>query len=392
MVRVPGLRQPIGAVQARERGESHRVSTPLELFFDLCFVVAVGQAGRELALAVGAGEVAHGLASYAAVFFAVWWPWMNYSWFATAFDPDDIPFRLATFVQIAGSLIIAAAVPRAFADHDFHLVVVGYVVLRLAFCSQWVRVYRDNPEFRGTAVRWGWGVFVIQLFWVLLQLVHDENDFDIGFAVLVAAEIAVPYWAGRAARMPFHPHHIAERYGLFTLIVLGETVSAATVAVQEATVAQQDLKELLALALGGLLIVFSAWWVYFAHEMGDLLARQLSPFLWGYGHYVVFAAAASIGAGMEVGAAWTTGHDHISARLAAASVTVPTAVFYLAVWLLQARFFKHGRAQALMPLTAAAVLLCTLAGGYAVVLAGSCCALGLIAGVYETRRADQTPE
>jgi len=392
MVRVPDLRQPIGAVQARQQGESHRVSTPLELFFDLCFVVAVGQAGRELALAVGSGQVMHGLASYVTVFFAVWWPWMSYSWFATAFDPDDIPFRLATFVQITGSLIIAAAVPRAFVNHDFHLTVIGYVVLRLAFCSQWVRVYRDNPPLRGTAARWGGGVFVIQVFWVLLQLVHDKVDFDIGFAVLVAAEFAVPYWAGRAGRIPFHPHHIAERYGLFTLIVLGETVSAATIAVQEATVAQEDLKELLGLAFGGLLIVFSAWWVYFAHEMGDLLARQLSPFLWGYGHYVVFAAAASIGAGMEVGAAWTTGKDHISAQLAAAAVTVPTAIYYLAVWLLQARYFKHGRAQALMPATAAAVLLCTAAGGYAVILAGLCCALALVAGVYEVRRADQTPE
>src|SRR6185312_7792653 len=123
-----------------------------------------------------------------------------------------------------------------------------------------------------------------------------------------------------------------------------------------------------------------------------LLARQLSPFLWGYGHYVIFAAAASIGAGLEVGAAWTTGDAHISARLAAAAVTMPTAVFYLAVWLLQARYFKHGRAQGLMPTTAAAVLLCTLAGGYAVVLAGLCCAASLVAGVSETRRTDQTPE
>lgn len=392
MVRVPGLRLPTGAVQARQRDESHRVSTPLELFFDLCFVVAVGQAGRELALSVGAGQVAHGLASYAAIFFAVWWPWMSYSWFATAFDPDDVPFRLATFVQITGSLIIAAAVPRAFEEHDFHLMVVGYVVLRLAFCSQWLRVYRDNPALRSTAARWGGGVVVIQVFWVLLQFVPGRIAFDFGFAVLAAGEVAVPYWAGQSGRIPFHPHHIAERYGLFTLIVLGETVAAATVAVQEATVTQENLRELFALALGGLLIVFSAWWVYFAHEIGDLLERRLSPFLWGYGHYVVFASAASIGAGMEVGAARTAGHDPVSARLAAASVTVPTAVFYLAVWVLQARYFKHGRAQALMPTTAAAVLVCTWAGGYAVILAGLLCAASLFAGMAWTRGADQTPE
>lgn len=389
MVRVPGLRRSTGAVPARPTDESHRVSTTLELFFDLCFVVAVGQAGRELAHAVGEGRIGHGLAAYAAVFFAVWWPWMNYSWFATAFDPDDIPFRLATFVQIAGSLIIAAAVPRAFEHQDFRTMVAGYIVLRLAFVSQWVRVHRDNAPLRGLAARWGGGVTLVQVLWVLLLFVHDPLWFRLGFGLLVLVEVLVPYWAGWAGRLPFHPHHIAERYGLFTLIVLGETVSASTVAVQEATVAHDDLKELIALALGGLLIVFCAWWVYFAHEMGDLLARQDSPFVWGYGHYVVFASAASIGAGMEVGAAWTTGADHIPARLAAAAVTVPTAVFYLAVWLLQARYFKHGRAQAVMPAVAAAVLLCTFAGGYAVVLAGICSALGVGAGV-AAQRAQET--
>ena len=381
-----------GAVGARDTAEDHRVSTPLELFFDLCFVVAVGQAGRELAHALGQGQVGHGLASYAAVFFAVWWPWMNYSWFASAFDPDDIPFRLATFGQIAGSLVIAAGVPRAFEHRDFVVEVVGYVVLRLAFASQWIRVYRDNPRLRTTAARWGGGVLCVQVLWVLLVLVHG-TAFQVGFAVLVAVEVLVPYWAGRAGRLPFHPHHIAERYGLFTLIVLGETVAAATIAVQEATTEHEDLSELLALALGALLIVFAAWWVYFAHEVGELLAVRLEPFLWGYGHYLVFGAAAAIGAGVEVAAAWTTGGEHVSARFAAGAVTVPAALFLVMTWALQARHFKRGWAQAILPATAAAVLLCTLAGGYAVILAGACCVVSVVIGEYARRggAADEHP-
>ena len=386
------LLRPKGAIGARETDEIHRVSTPLELFFDLCFVVAVSQAGRELAHAIGQDQVGHGLTSYAAVFFGVWWPWMNYSWFATAFDPDDIPFRLATFVQIAGSLVIAAGVPRAFEHRDYTVVVLGYVVVRLAFASQWIRVYRDNPELRVLAARWGGGVLGVQLLWVLLQWVHAATLYEVGFAVLVVVELLVPYWAGRAGTLPFHPHHISERYGLFTLIVLGETVSAATVAIQEAMSEQKDVKELVLLALGGLLIVFAAWWIYFAHEIADLLADRLSPFLWGYGHYVVFAAAASIGAGAEVAAAWTTGSEPISARLAAAAVTVPTAIFLLVVWALQARHFKSGVTQAIMPVTAAAVLLCTLAGGYAVFLAGICCVLAVIGGVYAQRLGSAGPE
>jgi low temperature requirement protein LtrA len=378
--------RPRGAVGARESDESHRVSTPLELFFDLCFVVAVGQAGRELAQAVGQGHIAHGLGSYATVFFAVWWPWVNYSWFASAFDPDDVPFRLATFVQIAGSLVIAAGVPRAFEHRDYAVAVIGYVVVRLAFASQWLRVYRDNPPLRGLALRWGGGVLAVQVLWVMLQVwVHSSTPFEVGFVVLGVVELLVPYWAGSAGQMPFHPHHIAERYGLFTLIVLGETVSAATVAIQEAMSVHEDGAELVLLAFGGLLIVFVAWWIYFAHEAADLLGERSAQFLWGYGHYLVFASAASIGAGAEVDAAWTTGSEPISARLAAAAITVPTAVFLVMVWALQARHFKSGWEQAIMPAAAAAVLLCTLAGGYAAFPAGLCCAAAVLLGLYAQR-------
>jgi low temperature requirement protein LtrA len=276
-------------------------------------------------------------------------------------------------------------VPRAIEHRDFAVVVVGYVIVRLSFASQWIRVYRDNPDLRGLAVRWGGGVLAVQVLWVLLQLVHASTAFDVLFGALVVVELLVPYWADRAGSLPFHPHHIAERYGLFTLIVLGETVSAATVAIQQAMSEHEELGQLVLLALGGLLIVFSAWWIYFAHEVGDLLGQRTSPYLWGYGHYVVFAAAASIGAGAEVVAAWTTGSEAISARLAAASVTVPTAVLLLMVWGLQARHFKSGLTQAIMPATAVAVLLCTFAGRYAVFLAGLCCAAAVVCGVYGER-------
>lgn len=381
-----------GAVGARAVDESNRVATPLELFFDLCFVVAVAQAGRGLASAIGHHQLGHGLASYAAVFFAIWWPWMNYSWFASAFDPDDIPFRLAAFTQIAGSLVIAAGVPKAFEHRDYATVVVGYVVVRLAFASQWIRVYRDNPPLRGTALRWGGGVLVVQMLWVLLQLLHGQA-YQIWFGVLTVLDVSVPVWAAKAAQIPFHPRHIAERYGSFTLIVLGETVSAATIAIQEATSVHEDIRELLGLALGGLLIVFVAWWIYFAHEVGELLRPDFSSFLWGYGHYVVFASAASIGAGIEVGAAWTTGDEPISATLAAAAVTVPAATFFIMVWLLQARHFTRGWARPVLPVTAAAVLLCTFAGGYAVILAGTCCAVTVVLGEISRRtgRAGREP-
>ena len=108
--------RPRGAVGARDAEEHHRVSTPLELFFDLCFVVAVGQAGRELAHAIGQGQLGHGVAAYATVFFAIWWAWMNYSWFATAFDSGRHPVpagHLRADRRVAGDRRRGAARLRA---------------------------------------------------------------------------------------------------------------------------------------------------------------------------------------------------------------------------------------------------------------------------------------
>ena len=97
---------------SRRTDEEHRVATVLELFFDLCFVVAVAQAAAGLHHAISEDHIADGVVSYLLVFFAVWWAWMNFTWFASAYDTDDIAYRLTTLVQIAGALVFAAGVPR----------------------------------------------------------------------------------------------------------------------------------------------------------------------------------------------------------------------------------------------------------------------------------------
>src|SRR5262245_50111983 len=102
-------------LRARPPDEEHRTSTPLELFFDLCFVVAVAQASTSLHHALAADQLHDVLAGYPIAFFAIWWAWMNFTWFASAYDNDDVLFRIGVFVQIVGVLILAAGVPRAFA-------------------------------------------------------------------------------------------------------------------------------------------------------------------------------------------------------------------------------------------------------------------------------------
>ncbi|MFD4942427.1 low temperature requirement protein A [Streptomyces sp. NPDC058239] len=375
---------------ARSRAERHRASTPLELFFDLCFVVAVAQAGGRLLHAVAEGHAATGIVSYAAVFFAIWWAWVNFTWFASAYDTDDPLYRVVTFVQITGVLIFAAGVPRAFDAGDWTVGVVGYVVMRLALTSQWLRAaYCTRGTERRVALRYAVGITVVQLGWIGMLLLTDNTGGARAtvFVVLALAEMSVPAIAERDRPTSWHPHHIGERYGLFTIIVLGETIAAATVAVQGAVAEHQAFGELLPIAAGGLLIVFSAWWIYFAVPIHDYLRGSREAFIWGYGHYLIFGSAAAIGSGIEVAVEEAVGKAHVSDTVAAAAVTVPSALFLLMVWALHARHFKRDLAEQLpLPVAVLAILACTFAGGWAVLAAGLVAAATATVGVMLSRR------
>ena len=125
--------------------EHHRVATPLELLFDLTFVVAFGAAGNELAHALAGGHIASGLIGFGLATFGTCWAWINFSWFASAYDTDDWAFRLLTMVQMAGVLIFALGLPEMFTSIDRgdqidnRVMVAGYVVMRIAMVGQWLR-------------------------------------------------------------------------------------------------------------------------------------------------------------------------------------------------------------------------------------------------------------
>ncbi|MET9464738.1 low temperature requirement protein A [Streptomyces sp. NPDC006544] len=373
---------------ARSRDESHRASTPLELFFDLCFVVAVAQAGARLVHALAEGHPGTGVIGYFFVFFGVWWAWMNFTWFASAYDCDDVPYRIATLVQITGVLVYAAGVSQAFDRNDWTVAVIGYLIMRVALTAQWLRAAAgEDGEARTANLKYAAGLVVCQAGWVALLFAPDATKRWL-FLLLAAAELVVPVWAEHGHPTPWHAHHIVERYGLFTIIVLGETIAASTVAVKSAIDEHEALGELLPLAAGGLLIVFAAWWIYFAAPMHERLTSNREAIPWGYGHLLVFASGAAIGAGIEVAVEHAVGKAHISQAAANASVTVPAALFLLMVWLLHSRHFKQGPAQQLtLPVAAVAVLACAWAGTYAVLYAGLVSAAAVAAGLALAVRA-----
>ena len=372
----------------RDPGEAHRSVTPLELFFDLCFVVAVAQASESLHEALAHGHHATGVLRFALVFFTIWWAWMNFTWFASAYDPDDTPYRLAVLVQITGSLVVAAGVGRAFEHGDLLVITLGYVVLRTALAALWLRAWLADPARRGTTLRFAAGVTVCQLGWLGLLFLPAQTRLP-GIVVMIVAEVMVPVWAQSAGMTPWHPRHIAERYELFTLIVLGESVAAATVAVRGAFDRHHGTVALYALAGGGLLIAFAMWWLYFTRPAHTLLATTHQAhrrrFLWAYGHFPVFASAAAEGAGLAAYAEHLSDRTGTSSAGAAMAVTVPAAVFVITVWAVHLRPHQRRAAEA-VPFAVAAVGILLAAWSPAPALVAGVLLGGLVAVVTTRQR------
>jgi low temperature requirement protein LtrA len=359
-------------MRSRSPEEEHRAATPLELFFDLVFVVAVAQAASRLHHGIAEAHVAEAVISYMMVFFAIWWAWMNFTWFASAYDTDDVPYRLAVFVQIIGALILAAGAPQAFDEHDFTIVTLGYVVMRLALVGQWLRAARSDPARRLTAYRFAAGVTACQIGWVALLFFPAAWW---GFPLMALAELLVPVWAERAEPTLWHPGHIRERYGLFTIIVLGETVLSASLAIQSAMEASHLNANLVMIIIGGLLIVFSMWWLYFDQPEHILFTSLRMSFVWGYGHLFIFSSAAAVGAGLAVTVDQALDHAEIGPVAAGMAVSIPVAIYLISLWALHWPPHSLKLSQILLfPVAALLILLVPLTGqavlGIGLLLAG----------------------
>jgi len=322
--------------QARDITEQHRTSTPLELLFDLTFVVAVSSLVVELAHRVADNQAGEAIVPFFAVFFAIWWAWNQFTWLSSAYDSDDVPYRIFTMVQMAGVLVLAAGVPRAFDDQDFGAITIGYFIMRLGLVAMLIRVAVEDPESRANTVRHAIGISVVQVGWLLRLVLVPLEFFLPAFILLAVAEMLVSPWAGRKGDLPWHPHHIAERYGLFAIILLGESVLAVTLAVQNAIV-DAVTPPLVAVAACGLTLLFALWWLYFSEPAAEgLVKRRDRSYIWGYGHYLIYAALAAIGSGIEVAVEAVGGHVEASPEAVAFALAIPLAVFVLMLWLVHA--------------------------------------------------------
>jgi low temperature requirement protein LtrA len=277
---------------------------------------------------------------------------------------------------------LAAGVPRIFDQRDFTLGVTGYVIMRIALVTQWVRVAIDDAPRRETARRFAIGITVCQIGWVALLVAPQL--WPLAWFTLVPIELLIPFWAERAGRTTFHPEHIAERYGLFMIIVLGESVLAASLAIQGVLDAGGLTFELVSVIVGSLLIVYSMWWIYFDRPEEHYLDSGPTAIAWSYLHLPIFAAVAAVGAGLVVAIEEASGHAHLGRVAVGLAVGAPIVVYLLSLWALYLRELRDLSQQLLMPVAIALVIGATFTP--APVLAIGLVLAGMVA-VKVTRRA-----
>jgi len=379
-------------MRPRSVDEQHRASSPLELLVDLTFVVAIAQIVQQLAHAIEEGHAGETLLPFGMVFFAIWWAWMNFTWFASGYDTDDVPYRLLTLAQMAGVLVLAAGVPTAFESGDFTAITIGYAIMRMALVSQWVRVAVSSPAHRRSALRSAIGFTLVQVGW-LVRLLLPEQGALVSFVALAALELCVPLYTARKGEPSWHPHHIAERYGLFTIILLGEGVLAAVAGMQESLAERGFSAPLALVSLAALVLVFALWWLSYLHPSGELLeARRGLSYRWGYAHYLVFAALAALGAGLESAVAATAGHLEETELVLGAAVAVPVAGYLILLWAVHRPLGDREPLRAVIVLPAVALVAAAPLTAPAIGVAGTVAVIavvcaGLVAAVLVRERA-----
>ena len=232
------------------RREEERV-TPLELFFDLVFVLAITQCTALMAASPDWAGIVRGLF----VLTVLWWTWAGYAWLTSVVDPEEGAVRIVIFAAMAAMLVAALAVPGSF-DDDALAFACAYAIVRIAHIGLFLIASRDDPQLRRSVT----GLAVSTAIGISLLTAASAADGVVqaslwGVAILLDLGLPFLFWAEGWRLVPAH---FAERHGLILIIALGESIVAIGVgsnAVVDVTV--------VVVATLGIAIAAGLWWVYF---------------------------------------------------------------------------------------------------------------------------------
>jgi low temperature requirement protein LtrA len=331
--------------------EEERRTTWLELFFDLVFVVAVAELGEVLSDDVTLG----GFLRFLALFVPVWWAWAGFTFYANRFDTDDLVYRLLIFIAMFAVAALATNVPEAFEGGSAGFAL-SYVCIRLVLLVLYGRAIRFVEEGRALA-RFYFSVFGLAVVVWLVSLAVPEPWRYALWAVALTIEVSAPVAGWRLLpQAPVDPRHLPERFGLLTIIVLGESVFAVVLGVRDVS---WEISSALA-AGGGFLAAAAIWWIYFGFldsSVGEGRRRGLTL---TYAHFFVYAGIAALGVGvklvileaggeekyMDVAWVFCVGLALCMAALAAIHLVTPPQLLDADVWL---RLGTAATALALLP-------------------------------------------
>lgn len=385
------LHHHVRRMGGRDPHETHRAATPLELLFDLTFVIAFGLGASEFAHALAEGHYSVALTGFGLASFAICWAWINFSWFASAYDTDDWIFRVMTMVQMMGVIILAIGLPPMFKSLeggqylDNSIMVLGYIIMRASMIFQWLRAAKQDPARREACLMYAKTIFVAQIGWVVVMLLDMSLGVTFIFVVLfILVELAGPIIAElKKGGTPWHAHHIAERHGLLAIIALGEGVVGTVATVSAAVESQGWTLEAALVCMAGMGLTFGLWWVYYMLPSAPILSTHRErSFVWGYGQMLLIAAIVATGAGLHVAAYYIEHKAHIGSVATLLTTAIPVGLFLIGIYAMYAYLVQtFDRFHIRLLLGTAAVLILSVIAALAGVPMSMCLVILMLAPV-----------
>ena len=286
--------------QDKKNKNEERHATWLELFYDLVFVVTISQLSHYLLHDVSLSN----FFGFLFLFIPVWWSWIGTTFFATRFYSDDLGHRLLILLQMGGAGAMAVNISGAF-NNNFSGFALSYAFMRLILVIEYVRVFRtikSSESANPLVKRYIIGFSIAAIIWLISAFVPlTEIRFALWIIGLII-DFATPISTSKLTSK-FAPHisHLPERMGLFTLIVLGESIVGIVNGMTEQI---WDVYSVIEASLG-LCISFSLWWLYF-DSTGRLPIQILREkgrislyLIWLYTHFPLVVAITAVGVGIR---------------------------------------------------------------------------------------------
>jgi low temperature requirement protein LtrA len=268
----------------------------LELFFDLVFVAAVAQVASPLARDFTVAEIGR----FSILFLLIWWAWLGQTMFATRFGGEDPLERAITFAQICAAAAMAVNSQGALDSRDSAGFAAAYGLMRVMLAFQYARI--RSAGVRRLTRRYANGCRVSAALWLVSAVVPPPARFLLWVAASLVDALTPPIAEAHGTDVPPHSEHLPERFGLFTIVLLGEAMAAVMRGMQQ----HESWPPAAAVSvLSGLLLVFWVWWSYF-HAIGAATPRRVRSrrqmrrlLAWSYAHMPLYLGLVVGGVGIE---------------------------------------------------------------------------------------------